>query len=74
MKTNRKQVVETFIKIIEHISDKDYQKRVWIKGKGPEVDDFDETVNFFTEIGDPILKNHQDYKITENHPLPALFL
>jgi hypothetical protein len=47
------------------ISDLEYQKRVWIRGDGPEVDDFDETVDFFFDLGDQILKNYKDYDISE---------
>ena len=51
---------------ISHISDKQYQQRVWILGKGPEVDDFTETVCHFFDDGDPILKSYKKYGITEN--------
>lgn len=36
-----------FIDIFTRISSKEYQKRIWIDGKGPEVDDFDDTVSDF---------------------------
>lgn len=62
---DRKQILENFLETIEGISDKEYQKRIWIKGKGPEVDDFDETVCHFFDDGDPILKNYKDYGITD---------
>ena len=65
MKINRKQIMETFFSVINHIADKEYQKRAWICGKPPGTD-FDETVNLFADISDPILKNYQDYGITDN--------
>ncbi len=66
MGMNRKQIMETFIRIMKHISDKEYQTRIWIKGEGPEVDDFDETVcNFFQE-GDGIIEKHEEFGLTEN--------
>ena len=65
MEINRKQIMETFIRIMDHISDKDYQKRIWIRGEGPECDDFDETCCYFFDIGDPILQKYKDYGLTE---------
>ena len=59
---NRKQILETFIKMIEHFTDKQYQKRAWIKG---EAADFDEAVCLFFESGDPILENYKSFGITE---------
>jgi hypothetical protein len=65
MDINRKQILETFIRIMDHIADKDYQKRVWIRGTGPEVDDFNETVCHFSQEGDGIIKDYKDFGITE---------
>jgi hypothetical protein len=62
---DRKQIVESFLKTVEGISDREYQKRVWIRGEGPEVDDFDETCCFFFDDGDPILEKYRDFGITE---------
>ncbi len=49
---------------ISHISNKEYQKRVWIRGEGPEVDDFDETVCVLFDDLDPILENPQSYGLS----------
>ena len=63
-KEEKKQILNSLLETIKGISDKEYQKRVWIQGEGPEVDDFDESVcNFFGD-GDPVLKNYQDFGIT----------
>lgn len=63
---NKKQILEGFIDVFTRISSKDYQKRVWIRGEGPEVDDFDDTVcDFFVEC-DSILENYKAFGITEN--------
>ncbi len=59
---DRKQIMETFIRMIDHISNKEYQKRAWIKG---EEADFDEAVCLFFGEGDPILENYKDFGITE---------
>jgi hypothetical protein len=62
---DKRYMLNEFLKHLSHIQDKEYQNRVWINGKGPEVDDFDETVNNFSDLGDPILENYKDYGITE---------
>lgn len=63
---DRKQILISVLETIEDISDKEYQKRVWIRGEGPEVDDFDETCcNFFGD-GDPLLENYKDFGLTES--------
>jgi hypothetical protein len=59
---DRKQIMETFLSILDNISDKEYQKRVWIRGEGP---DFTETVCHFFDDGDPILNNYSFYGISE---------
>lgn len=63
---DKKYILNEFLRNISHISDKEYQKRVWIQGKGPEVDDFDETCCHFFDDGDPILKKHTEYNIKKN--------
>jgi hypothetical protein len=60
---NKKQIMETFIRMIDHISDKEYQKRAWIKG---EEADFDEAVCLFFGESDSILENYKSFGITEN--------
>lgn len=66
MEIDRKQILLSVLETIEGIASKDYQIRVWILGRGPEVDDFDEICcNFFGD-GDPLLDNYKDFGITEN--------
>ncbi len=65
MNINRRQILETIIRIVKHISDKQYQRRIWILGEGPEVDDFDETCCIFFGDGDPILDNYKEFGITD---------
>ncbi len=65
MDVDRKQIIDALLGIIDHLSDKEYQERVWVRGKGPEVDDFDETCcNFFPE-GDDVIEKYKDFGITE---------
>lgn len=62
---DRKYILNQFLINISGISDVEYQKRVWIQGKGPECDDFDETACHFFDDGDPIIENYKDYGITD---------
>ncbi len=64
MEINRKQILESFLENIEGISNKEYQKRVWIRGEGPEVDDFTETTCHFFEEGEGILEEYKGFNIT----------
>ncbi len=68
MLTNKakKQILRCVLETLEGISDKEYQKRVWIRGEGPEVDDFDETVCHFFQEGDGIIEKHEEFGLTEN--------
>src|SRR5579872_5027740 len=62
----KKQILKCLLNYIADVADKEYQRRIWIRGEGPEVDDFDETVNhFFGGIHD-ILEKYKDFGITEN--------
>ena len=59
-------MLKNLMETIVSISDKEYQKRVWIQGNGPEIDDFDETVCKFFDNGNPILNEYRKCDITEN--------
>ena len=66
MNKNRKQILASCLDVVTGISDKEYQKRVWIRGEGTQVDDFDETCcNFFGD-GDPLIEHYKDFEITES--------
>jgi hypothetical protein len=64
MRMNKTLIITEFLQNIDRISNEEYQKRVWIEGRGPECHDFDEAVNDFFGDGDPILENYQDYGLT----------
>lgn len=66
---DRKQILISVLETVECISNKEYQKRVWIRGEGPEVDDFDETCCFFFGDADPLLENYKDFDLTESQYL-----
>lgn len=59
---DRKQIMKMLIRMIDHLSNKEYQKRAWIKG---EEADFDEAICLFFGESDPILENYKDFEITE---------
>lgn len=59
-------MLRNLLGIILDISDKEYQQRVWIRGEGPEIDDFTETVCKFFDNSDPVLKEHKQCDLT-NH-------
>lgn len=58
---DRKQIMETFMGFIDHLADREYQRRAWIMG---EEADFDEAVCLFFEIGDPILEDYKEFGIS----------
>ena len=62
---NKRDILNFLLERVANIANKEYQKRVWIRGEGPEVDDFDETVCHFFQEGDSILDEYKDFGITE---------
>lgn len=62
----KKQILEGFIDIFTRIASKDYQRRIWVNAEGPEVDDFDDTVNDFFVECDAVLENYKSFGITNN--------
>ena len=65
MYINRKQILNSVLETVAGIANKEYQKRVWLRGEGPECDDFDETVCHFFEDGKPMLKEYKKFNISE---------
>ncbi len=63
---SKKYILNRLLENIADISDKEYQKRKWIRGEGPEGTDFDETVCHFFDAGDPLLEDYKEFDITEN--------
>lgn len=61
----RKQILNSFLENLNGISDKLYQKRIWIEAKGPEVHSFDNAVCDFFDLGEYIFDNYEGYNITE---------
>lgn len=63
---NKISLLNSLLKIIENISDSEYQKRVWLQGKGPECSDFDEAMcNFFDDFhAKDIIKNYKTFNVS----------
>jgi len=60
----KKDILNFVIKQVTSISNQEYQRRVWIRGEGPEVDDFDETTCHFLHEGGGVLNKYQDFELT----------
>lgn len=65
MKINNKKILNNHLETISGIADRGYQKRVWICGEGPEVDDYTESICHFFDDGDPIISHYKNYGITD---------
>ena len=63
---DKKKILEGFIDIFTRIASREYQKRIWVDGEGPEFDDFDDTVNDFFLECDSILENYKDFGVGES--------
>lgn|GEM_PF-1481320 len=52
--------IKSLISVVKVVADKEYQERVWLRGEGPEVDSWDETINrFFDDYdADNFVENH----------------
>lgn len=60
----KQQILQSLMAVFKRIENKEYQKRIWIEGKGPECDDFTDTAcDFFIE-GDPMLENYKKFGIS----------
>lgn len=59
-----KKMLKNTLQAIEWISDKAYQRRVWIGGEGPN--DFDETACYFFDNIDPLLNEREKCGLTMN--------
>ena len=63
--TDIKHIMQSFLDSIYSVSDLEYQQRVWVEGKGPECDSYDEFCNHFFVEGIDIIHNYKDFGITE---------
>jgi hypothetical protein len=66
MEVDRKQILKSVLETVKDISDKEYQKRVWIRGEGSEIDDFDEACCHFFGDANPMIENYRDFGIRDD--------
>ncbi|NNM44025.1 MAG: hypothetical protein HKM07_06745 [Chlamydiae bacterium] len=64
-KEAKKDILNGFIDILTRISSREFQKRVWIRGEGPECDSFDDVVCEFFGEDEAILAKYKDFGITD---------
>lgn len=65
MHKKEKDIRNFILKLIREISDEEYQKRVWVEGKGPEVSSFAELISAFDEdLIEDLSQNYQKYGFT----------
>jgi hypothetical protein len=57
-------VLNGYLKTIWSVTNKEYQRRVWIQGDGPEVDDYDETICRIFDDGIPILDKKDAFSLS----------
>ncbi|MBF8262977.1 MAG: hypothetical protein HW387_642 [Parachlamydiales bacterium] len=62
---DRNYILSQFLRDISHISDKEYQTRIWIRGEGPECDDFDEAVCCYSSSAESIFEEYKAYGISD---------
>ncbi|MFA5249963.1 MAG: hypothetical protein WC371_00945 [Parachlamydiales bacterium] len=63
---NRKYILNEFLEDIWGISDLEYQKRVWLRGEGPECDSIGETINRFFDTAEFLLPKYKEFHISKN--------
>jgi len=68
MNINQKRHVflQCFLKNLQHIADRKYQKRVWVLREGDEVEDLDDAICDFFDDGDLILDEYESYGISKD--------
>lgn len=59
--SDKKYILNEHLRNIHHISDKEYQRRIWLRGEGPECGVFDETCCHFF---DDEFKTSQEFRIS----------
>ena len=65
-KKDRENILNFVLKKISDIANREYQERVWIRGEGPECDDFTETVCHFLDEGENVLDKYNEFDLTDS--------
>ena len=64
----RPPIMIQLIRAIGYISDLEYQKRIWIRGEEPEVNNFEETIDFFLDDYEgfkDLATRHKEYGLSD---------
>ncbi|MDN3505883.1 MAG: hypothetical protein P0S96_01485 [Simkaniaceae bacterium] len=64
-KHEKQQILKNLIETISHAADKEYQKRVWLLGLGPECEDFDDFTDVVLHENAGVLKNHINFALSK---------
>lgn len=59
-------MLKSLLQFVDRIADRNYQKRVWERVEGPECDDFDETMVYFFDESEPILRDYKKFGISDS--------
>ncbi len=62
---DRNRILKASLRDIFRISDKEYQRRIWIRGEGPECDDFVEIVCRLFQKAESILEEPKRYGLSD---------
>lgn len=62
---DKKQIIKNLIKTISHAANKEYQKRVWIEGRGPECEDLDDFLDIVLHENGAIIKKWENFNLTK---------
>jgi hypothetical protein len=75
MDNNKKGMKDLIVNLVHKFSDKEYQKRVWLEGKGSECESYDEAFMFFCETYDDIREIYKNFGFSEeqNELLEAFY-
>jgi len=61
----RSYILKKYLKTIFNVSDKNYQRRIWIRAEGPECGDFDEAVCRYWSLVESIFLEPEKYAISD---------
>ena len=62
---DRFNILNFLLERVSNISDKEYQKRIWVEEKGPEVDFFEDAVCDFFQEAEGILECYDAFGLTK---------
>jgi len=62
---DRFNILNFLLERLSNISDKEYQKRIWVEGKGPEMDFFEDAACDFFQEAEGILECYDAFGLTK---------